>query len=107
MTQASESAGAKEWRTVEPSSVQLDAEPLREMTRAIEADEFRSVNAVLVARHGNLAHEQYFNGFDASSLMNTRSTTKTVTGMLIGIAIDRGDIKGVDTPVMTFFADKQ
>jgi CubicO group peptidase (beta-lactamase class C family) len=57
------------------------------MTDAIERDEFHAVNGVLVARAGKLAFERYFNGFDASSLMNTRSTTKTVTSMLVGIAI--------------------
>ena len=40
-------------------------------------------------------------------MRNTRSATKTVTGMLIGIAIDKGYIKGVDVPVMTYFADKR
>jgi CubicO group peptidase (beta-lactamase class C family) len=105
MTQASQFGTV--WQPAKPASVQLDDNRLQQLTRALETDEFRAVNAVLVARRGKLAYDEYFNGFDASSLMNTRSTTKTVTGMLVGIAIDRGDLAGVDASVMNFFTDKQ
>jgi CubicO group peptidase (beta-lactamase class C family) len=93
------------WDTVDAQSVSLDTGRLREMAEAVERDEYHAVNGVLLARSGKLAFERYFNGYDATSLMNTRSTTKTVTGMLIGIAIDRGFLAGVGVPVMTFFGD--
>ncbi len=98
---------SKDWDSAEPHSVGLDAARLQTMGEAIERGEYPAVNGVLIARSGTLAFERYFNGFDASSLMNTRSTTKTITGMLIGIAIDRGFLSGVDAPVMSFFADLQ
>jgi CubicO group peptidase (beta-lactamase class C family) len=96
-----------DWQSTDPQSIGLDAIRLQAMADAIERNEFHVVNGVLVARAGKLSFERYFNGFDASTLMNTRSTTKTVTGMLIGIAIDRGFLTGVDVPVMNFFPDKQ
>ena len=40
--------------------------------------------------------EEYFDG-DAETLRNTRSVTKTVAGMLLGIAIERGIVAGVET----------
>lgn len=61
----------------------------------------------MIARQGRLVYEAYFNGFGQTSLMNTRSATKTVTSMLIGIAIDRRLLSGVDTPILAFFPDKQ
>jgi CubicO group peptidase (beta-lactamase class C family) len=42
--------------------------------------------------------EEYLEG-DADTLRDTRSCTKTVAGMLLGIAIDRGVVGGVDTPL--------
>ncbi len=42
--------------------------------------------------------EEYYDG-DAETLRNTRSCTKTVAGMLLGVAIERGIVGGVETPL--------
>ncbi|HEX4440589.1 MAG TPA: serine hydrolase, partial [Thermoanaerobaculia bacterium] len=63
--------------------------------------------SVGVVRRGRLAWERYFNGADAATLHNTRSATKTVTGMLIGAAIDRGLIPSAQAPVLTYFKDRE
>ncbi len=77
------------------------------MESAIRADEFKKITSVVIARHGKLAYEGYFVGTDASTLMETRSATKSITSMLAGIAIDQGLLTGVDTPILPFFRDKQ
>jgi CubicO group peptidase (beta-lactamase class C family) len=77
------------------------------MKKAIRADEFKKITSVLVARNGNLVYEEYFDGSDASALRNTRSATKTITGMLIGIAITKGFLPNVGVPIMEFFRDKR
>ncbi|HUL77211.1 MAG TPA: serine hydrolase, partial [Vicinamibacteria bacterium] len=79
---------------------------LHEMESAIHGGQFKKITSVLVARHGTLAYELYGEGTSASDLMDTRSATKSVTGMLVGIAVDRG-LLGVDSRVLPFFADKQ
>jgi CubicO group peptidase (beta-lactamase class C family) len=76
------------------------------MAEAIRAGTFKQVTSVLVARRGKLVYEGYFHGATAETLHNTRSATKTITGMLVGIAIDRKLLKGVDEPALPFFADK-
>jgi CubicO group peptidase (beta-lactamase class C family) len=43
----------------------------------------------------------------ARTLRDTHSATKTLTGILIGIALDRGFIKSPETPIVSFFKDKQ
>jgi CubicO group peptidase (beta-lactamase class C family) len=96
-----------EWVVASAPSVGLATAPLEAMASAISAGEFQKITSVLVARQGQLVYEVYFNGFERTSLMNTRSATKTVTSMLIGIAIDQGLLSGVDTPILSFFADKQ
>lgn len=96
-----------DWQPADPPLLGLDSARLRDMVEAIERDEFHAVNGVLIARAGKLGFERYFNGYEAASLMNTRSTTKTVTSTLIGVAIDRGFLAGVDVPVMMFFADRK
>ena len=65
---------------------------------ALRAGELGRVTAVLVEQGGRSVHEIYVDG-DAGTLRNTRSATKTVTGMLVGIAVARGHLSGVDTMV--------
>ncbi len=81
--------------------------PFDAVDAAIRAGDFKKITSVLVARDGKILHEAYFNGADAATLHNTRSCTKTITGALIGIAIDRKLVPGVATPVLPYFADRQ
>jgi CubicO group peptidase (beta-lactamase class C family) len=93
-------------KTADLASAGLSETPLRALEGAIEAGEFQKIGSVLVARRGAVAFERYFDGTDASTLRNTRSATKTVTAMLVGIAIDRGMLAGVEAPVLSFFQDR-
>ena len=95
------------WRTAEAASAGLSATRLLEMENAIRSDEFKRISSVLIARGGKLVYEKYFDGSEMSALRDTRSATKTVTGMLIGLAIERGLISGTDAAVLPFFPDKQ
>ena len=95
-----------EWPTASFDAVGLVREPFQTMERAIGAGDFKLIGSVLVARQGHLVYERYFDGSDGTALRNTRSATKTVTSMLVGIAIDRGLLTGVDATILPFFPDK-
>jgi CubicO group peptidase (beta-lactamase class C family) len=95
------------WPTAPAATVQIDGARLATMADAITAGHFPKITSVLVARQGRLVYEAYFDDADRASLRNTRSTTKTVTSMLIGIAIDQGLLPGVQAPILPFFPDKQ
>jgi CubicO group peptidase (beta-lactamase class C family) len=74
---------------------------LSEMEAAIRAGTFPKVTSVLVLREGTLAYEKYFDG-DASTLRNTRSATKTIASLLVGIAIDRKKLPGVEARILDY-----
>lgn len=95
------------WITASSESAGLGGKSLQAMESAIESGEFKKITSILIARNGKLVYETYFDGSDAIALRNTRSATKTVTGILIGIAIDSGFLTGVDSPILKFFPDKQ
>ena len=61
-------------------------------------DPYGDITSVLVSRGGEVVVEEYLEG-DEATLRNTRSCTKTVAGMLLGIAIERGLAPGVETPL--------
>ncbi len=95
-----------EWPLADPAGVGLAPAGLQALEEALRAGEFHQITSVLIARGGRLAFELYLDG-DATTRRNTRSVTKSVTGLLVGQAIDRGLLPGVDTPVWPFFLDRQ
>jgi len=94
------------WASASPASAGLSLDRLDAVARRIEAGEFKKVESLLVARHGQLVYERYFGGTGASTLRDTRSATKTVTGMLLGIAIEQKLLPGTGTLVLPYFQDK-
>lgn len=80
----------------------LSAAKLDAMSTAIKAGEFQNITSVLVARHGKLVFEAYYDQDGVEARRNTRSATKTVTAMLAGAAIARGALPNVDAPIKPY-----
>ena len=101
------SAGTKpaDWVTAELTSVGITAKPLQDMEAAVRAGEFKKIGSVLIARHGKLVYEVYFDG-DASTLRDTRSATKSITDVLLGISIKEKKLSGVDARVLALLPER-
>jgi hypothetical protein len=69
-------SGQVDWHHATPESVGIAAARLSAMENAINNGDFKKIGSVLVARHGQLAYEKYFDG-DASTLRDTRSATSS------------------------------
>jgi CubicO group peptidase (beta-lactamase class C family) len=78
------------WETATPGSVGLDSALLAQLGQDAAAGAFPNIHAVLVARHGRLVLEEYYNGFDRETRQYTASVSKSVGSILLGIAIDQG-----------------
>jgi CubicO group peptidase (beta-lactamase class C family) len=85
----------------------LDGTKLAGLRKAIEDGTFQRITSVAVAVDGKLAYEAYFNGDERETQHDIRSASKTVTSMLIGLAIARGAISGVDAKVFSFFPERR
>ena len=105
------------WRIEKPESVGLDGAQLCNIADGLKASN-ANIHAVVIVRHGKLVFEQYFTGhdspwgepdgqfsFDATTRHDMRSASKSVTSLLVGIAIDRKLIASADEPVVKFFED--
>ena len=79
-----------------------------EQTRTIPANVLHNVSsfaeeqksqALIIVQDGVIQLESYWEGADRNTLFNPQSMSKTVLGMLMGIAIEEGHIDSVDDPV--------
>lgn len=96
---------ASDWIVATPAAEGLQAAKLDTMSAAIKAGQFQQITSVLIARHGKLVFETYYEG-DAETRRNTRSATKTVTAMLTGAAVARGALPGVQAPIKAYLKDR-
>ncbi len=93
------------WPAGTLESAGLSQKPLADMEAAIRSGEFKKIGSVLIARHGKLVYEAYFEG-DASTLRDTRSATKSITDVLIGIAIGEKKLSGVDERILALLPER-
>ncbi|HKI79962.1 MAG TPA: serine hydrolase [Ignavibacteriaceae bacterium] len=94
------------WEISSLNAENFSSGPLLKMEEDINSGKFKKITSILIARDGKLVYEKYFGDSKQTDLRDTRSATKTVTSMLIGIAIDKKIITGVDAKVMSFFPGK-
>jgi CubicO group peptidase (beta-lactamase class C family) len=104
-TEASSQATARGWPTASAAESGLSDTRLRALDAAIRSGEFKKIGSVLIARHGKLTYEGYFDG-DAATLRDTRSATKSITDALIGIAIDEHNLSGVDAKILALLPER-
>lgn len=84
-----------------PATVGLDSALVSD-ARAL-LDSLGPARSLLVARHGDIEIEWYFNGRDADDPANLKSVSKSILSALIGIAIADGALEGVEQPIAPFF----
>ncbi|MDC0711543.1 serine hydrolase [Stigmatella sp. ncwal1] len=88
------------WQVSSLEAEGMAPEPLAELERRIEAKEYRAPDALLIARHGKLVYERYWNGFHRDKPHDLRSATKSITSLLVGAALAQQMLPGTDTRVL-------
>lgn len=105
------------WTIATPEDVGLDGARLCAISERLKVTN-ANVHGVVIVRGGKLVFEQYFAGydepwggssgryeFDATTLHDLRSVTKSVISLLVGIALDRKLIANLDEPVTKYFPE--
>jgi CubicO group peptidase (beta-lactamase class C family) len=67
--------------------------------------EYDNIAGIVVLKNGERVYESYFDGYTSEDTVHVMSVTKSIISALIGIAMDKGDIKSVDQKVLDFFPD--
>ena len=64
-----------------------------------------NIRQIVAYKGSSLEIEDYKEDFNREDTMNVMSVTKSITSLLVGIAIDKGYIKSVDDLVMDYYKD--
>jgi CubicO group peptidase (beta-lactamase class C family) len=75
--------------------------------RSLDGDEHADLRGVVVLRDGQRIAERYYNGAGASELHDVRSAGKSITALLVGIAIDQGKIRSIDDAVERYWPEAE
>jgi len=91
-----------EWPAASVDAEGLDPSRLAELAGRIRRGEYGRIDSLLVARHGHLVVEEYFNGWSAGRSHTMQSVTKSVVSMLAGQAIGSGRLSLSDSAIRYF-----
>jgi CubicO group peptidase (beta-lactamase class C family) len=92
--------GSDGWQTATPEEVDMDRGAVTAMVNDIARDSAGLIQSLQIVRHGKLVVDEYFHGYGPDDLHRLRSATKSISSLLVGAAIDRGLISGVDAPIL-------
>jgi CubicO group peptidase (beta-lactamase class C family) len=94
------------WRSCRPESVGVNPEKLARVY-AYAANPAIKTQGLVIIRRGYIVGEAYFGGFTMDTRKESFSVAKSFASALVGIAIDKGFIKGVDEPVAQYYPQWQ
>jgi CubicO group peptidase (beta-lactamase class C family) len=92
-----------QWTIAKPSSVGLNEHNLNQYLNEIKA--WERLRGLVVIKDDKLVVEKYQGGATKYSALNVHSVTKSITSALIGLAIQKGNIKSENELVTQFFPE--
>ncbi len=114
---SSESRDAREPITATPQ-ISFDPAKLEMLTQRLESGAHANVHMLRVEQEGELVYEKYLAGddqswgvsvghreFDSSSLHDLRSVSKSVTSLVLGIALGHDFETALERPILDYFPE--
>jgi CubicO group peptidase (beta-lactamase class C family) len=89
-----------------PSKGQQINHEMDALKNAISSGAYPNIDGIIVQASSSIVFEEYFNDYDRNSLHDTRSAFKSITSLLVGIAIDKGLIK-LDDRISRYFPESK
>ena len=109
-------ASADDWQSIAPADAGFAPNVGELLDKAVGRGDLPNLHAVVVARHGKLVLERYYEGrderlggplgtvtFGPDVEHDLRSVSKSIVGLLYGIALDDGQVPALDQPLVDQF----
>ncbi|MCV2403111.1 beta-lactamase family protein [Marinomonas sp. C2222] len=85
-------------------SMSAKALDFSEMDKTVSG--FSNIKTVQIAYKGELVWKKAYNKANLNAVTNIKSASKSLMSLLVGMAIERGDIDSVNQPVISLLADQ-
>ncbi|WP_260702852.1 serine hydrolase domain-containing protein [Edaphobacter flagellatus] len=92
------------WTASPSQEASIDKVAIQTLYKEMELEPHHDLKGIVVVRDGKLISEHYFNGDSAATLHDIRSATKSITSLLMGIAIAK-NIRSVNDPIAFYLHD--
>jgi CubicO group peptidase (beta-lactamase class C family) len=90
------------WKSCAPEAVGMDAKKLSGAVDYASSPEFRTDGLVII-KNGYVVAEKYFEGFGPDDTHTSYSMAKSFTSALVGIAVDKGLVAGLDEKICRYY----
>ena len=80
-----------------------DSSAISNLMKEIIAEKYGKIKSLLILKDNKLIAEEYFYGHNRDDLQKIHSCTKSITSLLLGIALDRHKEINIEQPVFNFF----
>ena len=85
------------------ASIPADSVSLNQIKTEVSA--IPSVTSLIIQQDGEQLANHYLNGLEDDETTNTKSASKSIISLLVGIAINEGYINSVDQPIKSYFEE--
>ena len=96
----------EDWQTSTPEEQGMDSESLVELLSFYRQSKM-NIHSMLIIRNGKIGLDACFYPVTpGGTVHDVASVTKSITSVLIGIAIDQGFIESVEQPLLSYFPER-
>lgn len=85
------------------ASVKMNQDTIAKMIQLINSTPPNDFRGLVVIKDNKLVVEEYFNTYWRETIHDIRSAGKSITALLLGIAIDKGLVKSTEQSIYDFF----
>jgi CubicO group peptidase (beta-lactamase class C family) len=97
-------AGQIHWQSSTPEKQGMDSATLVKLLEHIEK-QGQDVHSLLIIKNGSIVMEIYYFPYTGDTKHILNSCTKSFVSALVGIAIDKGYMRGTNSTVLDFFPE--
>ncbi|MBN2089789.1 serine hydrolase [candidate division KSB1 bacterium] len=95
------------WDVAHITTQSIDLPLLEKFFNSIPKNKGHNIHSILIVKNNKLVLEEYFDQYNSQKKHDLRSVTKSITSLLLGIAIDKGFIESVDDPIIKYLPEYQ